>query len=172
MNLLSSLNASLSGEPFQFTAVDRNRYNKACRNRKKKPEAEKFKETFSFSLTAPLGFEGRPPEERAAHIRSLVEHQEAFHREMRGNKPALGIEAIRRQKPTDRPKTSARAPKKRFACKDKAVLRECLAQYKQFVARYREAYQQFKNAAAKGKRFHNEWPQGSYPPSGKLRVAV
>ena len=168
----SSLPASLSGEPFQFTAVNRNRYNKACRNRKKKPQREKYKETYSVSLTPPFGFEERSVQERAAHIRNLVAQQERFHREMRGNKPALGIEAISKQKPTDRPKISARTPKKRFACKDKAVLGECLSQYKQFVARYRETYHQFKIAAETGNRFHNEWPVGSYPPSGKLRVAV
>ncbi len=47
------------GGEFSFTAVNRHRYNKACQNRKRKPEAKQFEETYAFSLTSPLGLEGK-----------------------------------------------------------------------------------------------------------------
>ena len=132
----NSLDISLHGGSFQFTGLNRNCYNKASRNRKKRPDPKLFEETFEFALTPPLGYENESIENTANHIEPLLREQEAFHRGMRNNKPPLGIEAIKKQSPSDRPVSPSRSPKRRFACKDKAVLHERLEQYRLFTGVY------------------------------------
>ena len=127
-------------------------------------------ETYEFSLTAPMGQEERTIEEQAAHIRPLIQKQESFHIEMRNGKPPLGIEAILKQKPTDRPKSPSKSPRKRFQCKNKKKLQERLEQYRDFTDRYKEAHDQFRKASQKRRRFHGEWPIGSYPPGSWLPI--
>ena len=162
----SSYHNALHGGSYRFTAVNRDRYNKACRNRKKKPDSKQFEETFEFSLTPPLGLEDNTIAEQAATLRPLLEAQDVSFRDERKNKPPLGIEAIRKQNPTDRPQSSARSPKRRFTCENKEHLLERLEGLRTFVDKYQSVYDQFKKSAtARGTRkFHNEWPSGSYAP--------
>lgn len=162
----SSHHHSLCGGSYRFKGINRDRYHKACRNRKNKPDPRQFEETFEFSLTPPIGFEERSIAEQAAHIRPLLEKQEIAFRDKRNNKPPLGVDTIRKQNPTDRPKSSARSLKRRFACENKVKLIECLDGFNCFIAHYKMVYDQFKRStAARGKRtFHNEWPLGSYAP--------
>jgi REP element-mobilizing transposase RayT len=168
----SSLDKALHGGTFRFTALNRSRYNKACQHRKKKPDPKQFEETYEFTLTPPLGLEKQTVEERADHLRPLLRKQEAIWKEQREGKPPLGIDAVLNQHPTDRPRNPARSPKKRFACKDERRLKERLAEYRAFIGAYREIYEQFKIAAKKRKRFHCEWPIGSYPPGARYPIAV
>lgn len=160
----SSYHHALHGGSYEFTGINRDRYNKACRNRKKKPDPKDFEETFEFSLCPPLGLEGRPIGEQAQHILPQLKEQEATFRDKRNNKPPLGIEAIRRQNPTDRPLSSARSPKRRFACQNKEKLSERLEGRQKFVDQYIGVFDQFKKSAKAQTQFHNEWPVGSYPP--------
>lgn len=160
-----SLRNALSGAAFRFTALNQDRFHKACRNRKKKPDPKEFEETYEFSLTPPPGLESKPIAEQAAHLLPLIREQEAFCRQMRENKPPLGVEAVRRQSPTDRPVSPASSPRKRFACKDRGELVLWQERYRYFIAEYREVYHQFRQSSAKRQRFHGEWPTGSYPPS-------
>ncbi len=168
----SSLDKSLQGGEFSFTAINRHRYNKACQNRKKKPDAKQFEETYAFSLTPPLGQEEKSIAEQAAHIRPLLSDQETKSRVLRGEKLPLGIEFIRTQNPTDRPRNPSRSPKKRFACKDKARLKERLAEYRDFIGSFRAAFDQMQKATRERKRFHSEWPVGSYPPGERHPVVI
>ena len=118
-----------------------------------------------FNLARPLGLEEMDKEGVADHLRSVIAIQEAAFREQRGNRPPLGIDAILRQNPFDKPKTSARKPKRRFACESKAKLDERMESFRRFVGDYATVYQQFKENLKSTSSFHNEWPIGSYPPS-------
>jgi REP element-mobilizing transposase RayT len=156
---------ALNGKPYCFTAINRNQYNKASRNRKKKPDPKLYEETYTFCLEPLLGLENMSIEEQADYLRPLIAAQEADFRELRGNKPPLGIDAIQRQNPFDRPCTSAKKPKRRFACESKEKLNERMESLRQFIGLYATVHQQFKTNLKSSAPFHNEWPIGSYPPS-------
>jgi len=161
----SSYHNTLNGGCYSFTAINRNQYNKASRNRKHKPDPTKYEETYTLALEDPLGLEGNTIEAQANHIRPLLQEQESVFREKRNNKPPLGIEAVRRQNPFDRPRTSARKPRRRFACENKTTLLERLVGFRKFVGDYATVHEQFTTNTKTTTSFHNEWPLGSYPPS-------
>ena len=156
---------ALSGERYRFTAINRNQYNKASRNRQMKPDPKQYEETYAFCLEAPLGLEGTCIEDQCDYLRLKIATQEATFRANRKNRPPLGIDAIRRQSPFERPLTSARKPKRRFACESKEKLVERLAVFHKFVGHYADVHEQFKKNMKTTAKFHNEWPPGSYPPS-------
>ena len=160
----SSYDCALNGGRYSFTAINKNQCQKASRNRKNPPDPKRFEETYEFSLTEPLGFEGKSIEEQAEYIRPLLEQQEVAFRDARQNKPPLGVEQIRRQNPLDRPQTTERKPKRRFSCDNEEELRERMDGLRTFVGQYAEVYKQFRENLKVKKSFHNEWPLGSYPP--------
>ena len=83
----------------------------------------------------------------------------------RGGKPALGLEQIQQQQPTDRPQEPKFSPRFKFLCFDEERLEELLDGYRQFNGGYKEIFDAYRTAARKGRRKTVEWPYGSYPPS-------
>lgn len=166
----SSLSHNLSGEPYSYTVFNRARYNQASRGRKNKPPKQNFVETYRWSLaTLPTMAQCRFSE-RAEHIRKAVEQADAFHRGMREDKPSLGIKMIMSQNPLDRPAASdpkIQRKRKRFDCADPVRLEELEENYRLFIARYKEVYEQYWKTTPANRSFHNDWPLGSYPPSGR-----
>ena len=110
-------------------------------------------------------WQGRSAKQRARHIEELVGAAERQYKVERQGKPVLGVKAIKRQSPTDRPKSPARKPRIKFMCYDKAELGELIEGYRQFVGGYREVMGAFHKAAQNRTRSLLEWPMGSYPPS-------
>lgn len=168
----NSLDNAFSGKSFRFTGVNISRYKKACQNRKNKPPKKQFEETYEFSLTPPLGFEQNTIEETAGYLQSEIRKQEDVFIELRENKSPLGIKAVLMQKPTDRPLNPSFSPKKIFVCRDEQKLQERLEEYRNFIAKCREINAHLKKAQQKRRRFHCEWPIGSYPPGARYPIAL
>ena len=160
----SSYDHALTGERYSFTAINRNRYNKASRNRKEKPDPKQYEETYSFCLETPLGLEGKGIEEQAEDILPRIAEQEAAFQDARDDKPPLGTDGIQGQSPFDRPCTSERKPKRRFACDSNEKLHERLEGFREFVGKYADVHEQFRKNLKTTAPFHNQWPVGSYPP--------
>lgn len=160
----SSLQAAIDGTAYRFELLNATKYYKARRFGKKANRAD-FVETWEFELTAPPMWEGKSAKQRARHIEELVGAAQRQYAIERQGKPVLGIKGIKRQKPTDRPKSPARKPRIKFMCFDKAELGELLDGYRQFVGGYREIMGAFHKAAQDRRRPPVEWPVGSYPPS-------
>ena len=161
---LNSLSNALSGEPYRVEVLNKTKLHNATR-RGQKVDRRKFIETFEFSLTIPPMWEDLSVKDRASKIRELVKSGEKEYRQRREGKPALGMRKIATQKPPDRPKNPAFRPRIKVFCFDKERRKELLNAYRLHVGAYREIWDGFVKAAAKGKRPAIEWPAWSYPPS-------
>ena len=161
---VNSLSHALSGEPYRVELLNKTKLHNATR-RGKKVDREKFIETFEFSLAIPPMWEELSQKERAARVRELVKCGEKEYRQKREGKPALGMKKVFVQKPTDRPKNPAFRPRIKVFCFDRERRKELLLAYRSHVEAYREIWDGFIRAAAKGKRPAIEWPAWSYPPS-------
>ena len=87
-------------------------------------------------------------------------------------KPCLGVEKILEQKHSDRPRSVARSSRFKILCFNEERKKELLESYREFVGRYREMWDGFRKAAAKGPRPKVEWPDWSYPPSCWQSIAL
>jgi hypothetical protein len=71
----------------------------------------KFIETWTFELTPPPFLINLKDAERKRYIRDLLGNAEKEFRAARENKSALGVQNILKQRPLDRPKSSAFRPR-------------------------------------------------------------
>jgi hypothetical protein len=131
----------------------------------KKAKQEDFVETWEFELAPPPMWEGLSAKRRARNTEDLVRAAERQYEVERQGKPVLGVKGIKKQKPTDRPKSPSRKPRIKFMCFDKAALDELLEGYRQFAGGYREIMGVFYKAARNRRKPLVQWPPGSYPPS-------
>jgi hypothetical protein len=129
------MNAALSGKKLSFSGINKTKKHKATRGGKKVGDS-KFMETYEFELTTPPKWEHLSLEKRAEHIQDLVKSgEEKFNKKM-GNRSALGIEMICKQKWTNRPKDPASRPRIKVFSLSKARTQELLEQYRTFVGIY------------------------------------
>jgi hypothetical protein len=165
---------SESGEGFTITGVNRTRYSRGTQHRKNKPSRDSFAETYRFSLAVPPTLDGLCPERRSAELRELISTADRFHREMRGGKRCLGVKRVLSQNPTSRPRAADDAFKqrKRFDCSSGERRAELKARYADFIYQYKKVFTHYAETTVPKKRFHNDWPPGSYPPSHCRPVAV
>jgi putative transposase len=161
---VTSLDHSLRGEPLEVEALNRTRLHQATR-RGQKVDRMDFVETLRMPLAVPPMWTGLKRRDVATRILELVRAGEAAFRAKRGDKRALGVRAVLRQTPTDRPLEPSFRPRIRFLCKDPCHREELLAAYRAFVGAYREAYGAFLGAARCGRRPAAKWPAWSFPPS-------
>ncbi|MCP4599585.1 MAG: hypothetical protein GY847_03435, partial [Proteobacteria bacterium] len=161
----SSLEGALGEKSYRFELLNATKYYNAVRFGKKVNKAD-FIETWEFDLTVPPMWEAMTSKQRAQIIWEVVSTAEKKYKLKREGKPVLGIANIKRQNPTDRPKSPSKKTKIKFICFEKAMLKELLEGYRQFNGGYRETLGTFYRAAHRKKRPLVEWPMGSYPPSG------
>jgi len=160
----NSIQASLKGEKFSFTGENKTKKHKVTRRIKNVSKSE-YTETYEFALTPPLMWLKLSIEERAKMVRSQIKNGEAEFKKARGNLPALGIEAIKKQKWYDRPMTVSKRPRIKIYASNNERKIELLEQYRAFVGIYRDTYNVFKIAIYQGKRPSIQWPDWSFPPS-------
>jgi len=161
---VSSLGHALKDEPVRVSALNRTKLHNATR-RGQKVDVKDFIETFEMPVTRPPMWTGLKQRDIAARVVGLVRAGEAEYRAKRGNKRALGMRAVLRQRPTDRPQEPSCRPRIRVFSFDPERRKELLAGYRTFVGAYRETYGAYVNGARKGARLAAEWPRWSYPPS-------
>ena len=159
----SSLEGALSDAAYSFDMVNKTKVHNASR-RGQKIDKSKFEEKWTFRLTPPPCLEGKSLEERRRFIKELLRSAEADYRARRENKPPLGVSAILKQRPTDRPKKPSFRPRIKVFILDEAQRCEWLEAYRNFVGVYREVFDVYRKAAYKRQRPAVEWPEGSYPP--------
>ena len=97
----------------------------------------------------------------AEYMTRLVEaHEDSLAREhARAGRPFLGADAVRAQRPYDRPKTvePRRKLSPRVAAKDETVRIAALQRIVEFVQRYRQAYTRWREGVR-----NIPWPVGTY----------
>jgi putative transposase len=161
---VSSLGTTLGGGMLRVSALNRTRLHNATR-REQKVDRRDFIEKLEMPVMVPPMWAKLAQGEVARCLEEMVSAGEAEFRARRAGKRALGMQAVLRQRPTDRPVDPSFRPKIRFFCKDPWRRKELLAAYRGFVAAYRETYGTYLNAARSGRRPAVEWPMWSYPPS-------
>jgi REP element-mobilizing transposase RayT len=165
----SSLDAALTGEKLSFSGINKTKKHHATRRGQKIDDIE-FLETYEFELALPPMWEHFQIAERATFIRDLLKGGERKFNQDRGNKPALGIGMVLKQKWSDRPKKPSFRPRIKIFCSNYERRKELLNQYRSFTNIYREMYGGYLNAIQKGKRPSIEWPDWSFPPSTMVPV--
>lgn len=160
----SSLEGALSDGKYCFEMLNKTKLHNATR-RGQKVDPSRFIEKWELELTVPPLLEDKTDAERKRYIRKLMKAAEKHYRSLRGNRPALGVENIFKQQPTDRPLHPSFRPRIKVYSFDQERRSEWLGGYRDFVGGYREIFDGFRKAAAKRGRPTVEWPVGSYPPS-------
>ena len=160
----SSLDGALSDGKYRFELLNATQYYKAMRFGKP-TNASDYIETWEFEMATPPMLQHLSKEERTKQIQTLVSDAEEKYRLQREGQPVLGVEAIQRQQPTDRPQNPARKPRIKFICFNQKRLCELLEGYREFTRGYRNALNIFYKSFASNKKANVEWPHGSYPPS-------
>lgn len=161
---VSSLELALSPKPVRVSILNRTKLHNATRLGQK-VDVSRFLETFELSVATPPMLEGNRHFEIRDFILQLVQSGEAGYRELRGNKPALGVRKLLSQHFLDRPESPALRPRFKFFCHDPERKNELLEAYKAVLGAYRETWCAFVKAASLRKRPTVEWPSWTYPPS-------
>jgi hypothetical protein len=160
----SSFKAAVSGETIIGTGLNKTRYHNGNRGNKKRSKA-KFIETYEFELSPPPMLEDWSPKERQKEIYRTVKHSEVHYLSRRDRKPVLGMAKVLSFKPTHKPGSLERRPRRRFACDNVDEAIELIENYRCFIYEYKVTFDGFRRSTGIGRRFHGEWPSGSYPPS-------
>ena len=161
----SSLPAALSGNTMSFELLDRTAYHNATRS-KKNVDKRKFIKTHSLNLATPPMWEGMTTREIRKQIVDLVSAFEYTHITARKSegKTFPGPEFVLRQKPTDRPRDPAFAPRVYVLCRDKERRRELKSTWKTVTNSYRESHGKYQTASRLKRRVQVEWPEWTCPP--------
>jgi len=160
----NSFEAAVRGEKILGTGLNKTRYHNGNRGSIKR-EKFKFIETYEFELTAPPMLEGLPSKERQREVYRMVKSSEAHYLCRRDRKPVLGMAKVMLFNPlhkADRPDGRVR---RRFACDSEEKEKELMEEYRYFIYEYKVTFDGFRRSSGKRRRFHGEWPAGSYPPS-------
>jgi REP element-mobilizing transposase RayT len=160
----NSFKAAVRGDAIIGKGLDKTRYHNGNRGNIKRPKT-KFIETYKFALTPPPMLEELSPEEQQKEIYRMVKHSEVHYLSRRDRKPVLGMANVLSINPTQRPENLERRPRRRFACDDAGKAIELIEKYRCFIHEYEVTFDGFRRSTEMGRRFHGEWPSGSYPPS-------
>ena len=160
----NSFRAALTGKPIIGKGLNRTRHHNASRGNKKPPK-KKYIETHRFDLTPPPMLAEVSQKERSKEIYKMVKQAEVHYLSRRDRKPIVGMSTVLSYKPTHKPDSVSRRPRKRFDCDTVEEVVEMVEAYRGFIVEYKKAFSAFRRAAALGYPYHGEWPEGSYPPS-------
>ena len=167
----NSFKAAVSGERIIGTGLNKTRYHNGNRGKLKRPKSM-FTETFEFELTPPPMLEGLSPKEQQKEIYRMVKHSEVHYLSRRNRKPVLGMAKVMSFKPTHKAASPEPRHRRRFSCDSVDREQELLEEYRSFIYGYKLTFDGFRRSTQMGRRFHGEWPIGSYPPSCHYPVTV
>ena len=157
---LHCANALIEGKPLAGIWYDRTlQYEAQRRGQEVDPEA--FIERYELELEPLPCWAHLSAEEYRHRVREIVEdieEQAARRIQLTGRWP-LGVEAIRRQSPYERPAKSKRSPAPLFHVGSKAARRAMRDAYRLFVEAYRHAAARLRAGDRKVK-----FPEGCFPP--------
>ncbi len=157
---LHCANALIEGKPLAGIWYDRTlQYEAARRGKEVDPEA--FIERYQLELEPLPCWAHLAPEEYRHRVREMVEdiEERATRRIQATGIEPLGVEALRRQNPHERPMRSKKSPAPLFHAGSKAVRRMMHDGYRLFVEAYRDAAARLRA----GDRSVN-FPEGCFPP--------
>jgi REP element-mobilizing transposase RayT len=167
----NSFKAAVMGERIIGAGLNKTRYHNGNRGKIRRPKT-KFMETFEFELSPPPMLEDWSPRERQKEIYRMVKHSEVHYLCRRERKPVLGMARVLSFKPTHRPDRPERRAHRRFACDNVGESMELMERYRSFIHEYKVVFDGFRRCSGMCRRFHGEWPSGSYPPSCHYPVKV
>lgn len=130
-----------------------------------------FKETFKFHLSPPPMHKNWSINERKVFIEELLEAGTYKYLKAREFKKALGMAAVLKQRPLDRPKDISKKPRFKFMSFSKERQKELQQLYRTFVGQYKESMDiLFKRNSSKTSSHPKTiskiyWPKGCYPPT-------
>ena len=164
---LQCIDALTEGKPLQGFWRDRSLEYEADR-RGKAVDPETFIEHYTLELDPLPCWRHLPAEEIRRRITEMVDDIDAEHARrvvLNGGAP-LGVAAIRKQHPHDRPEHTKKSPAPAVHAASKAVRKQMKDAYRLFVAAYREA-----SARLRAGELTVEFPPGCFPPAGPFVLA-
>jgi REP element-mobilizing transposase RayT len=163
---LSSLGATLADETMRFVQLDRTAYHNATR-RGQQVEPSRFMKEYEIRLAPPPMWVDKSKVERAKLVTDLVagfEARQVAARRAEG-RGFLGVAGVLSQRPTDRALEPEFAVREYVLCRDHERRNELKLAWREVTGMYRERHGELRVAAQHGRRFHNEWPPWTCPPS-------
>jgi len=159
---LSSLDASLSGEPMRFRLLDRTALHNALRGGKP-VKREDFVRTHTIRLAVPPMLAESSDDEQREMVADLVA---AFEEGRLGKTEADDGERARRRsaRRTDRPRAPSFQRRRAVVAETAEREAEVMDAWKWTTNSYHECFDGFRRAARRGRRFHGEWPPWTCPP--------
>ncbi len=157
-----SARALLEGRPMEGGVwYDRTALYEA-RRRGERVDLEDFAEPETVHLSPLPCWQGLSEDEIRDHLAALLEtiERENAERRMAEGKSLLGVKAVLRRHPHDRPKKLSRSPAPPFHAATKEAWTSLRDTYNAFAASFREAAE-----ALKAGVLDFEFPPGSFPPS-------
>ncbi len=154
------IHALLDGEPLRGYWFDRTK-EYAARSRREAYSKYQYATEETVVLSPLPCWSHLPPERVREHVADLIAEIEAEAEAVRretGREP-LGVEAILRQKPHDRPHRPKKSPAPGWHAATRAARRALQEAYRSFLAAFREAAEKLKA----GDRLA-QFPMGSFPP--------
>jgi hypothetical protein len=148
------------GRPTEGVWYDRTALYEA-RRRGEQVDLEDFAETETVTLSPLPCWQGLSEEEiheRLVVLIQTIERENAERRRAEG-KGVLGVKAIRRRHPHDKPKKLQRSPAPRFHAATKEARRRLREAYREFAAAFRDAAELLRLGSLKPR-----FPAGSFPP--------
>ena len=155
-----SVQALLEGRPMEGVWYDRTAlYEARCRG--ERVELEAFAEPETVTLSPLPCWQGLPLEEIRELLVGLIEtiEQENDARRRAGGQGVLGVKAIRRRHPHERPKKLQRSPAPRFHAATREARCRLRDAYREFAEAFRDAAELLRLGAT-----HARFPAGSFPP--------
>ncbi len=161
---LNSFSAATCDRILRGTGLNKTKYHNANRGNLPRAKSE-FIETYEFHLSPPPMLEALSPTEQRKEVYRMVKHAEVHYLSRRDRKPVLGMAKVLSFSPIHRPERPERRPRRRFACDTIEKETELLERYREFIGEYKRTFGGFRRASCLHRRFHSEWPPGSYPPA-------
>ncbi len=155
-----SASAMIEGRPMEGVWYDRTAlYEARCRG--ERVELEDFAEPESITLSPLPCWQGLPDEDVRELLAALIEtiERENDARRRADGQGVLGVGAIRRRHPHERPEKLQRSPAPRFHAATRQAWRLMRDAYREFAAAFRDAAEVLRLGAAQPR-----FPAGSFPP--------
>ena len=137
---LTTVRASLHGEPLVFQSVDYDAYHKA-RRRDRSVRPQDFIKHWEIHLTPLPCWEDLTPEQQRARAARVIAKGEQEARAMRlhEHKTVMGVRAVQAVKTTDKPRHSKRSPRPLCHTTDSVLFFAFRDHYYEFQREYRES---------------------------------
>ncbi len=158
---LQCIDAVTEGQPLEGFWHDRSLEYEANR-RGKAVDPDTFIERYTLELDPLPCWRHLPTDEIRRRITEMVDEIDAAsaRRVVLGGVTPLGVGAIRKQHPHDRPPRTKKSPAPAVHAASKSVRKQLKAAYRLFVAAYREAA-----ARLRAGEYDAEFPPGCFPPA-------